>query len=68
MQAFYYTHHISSEQFIVETREAAPYTIQFKENTETIAIKPGQEQLSLTLKIDKHTDFNENIELALGKN
>ena len=67
MQAFYYTHHISSEQFIVETREAAPYTIQFKENTETIAIKPGQEQLSLTLKIDKHTDFNENIELALGK-
>ena len=68
MQAFYYTHHIQAAELVVDVAEPSPYRLSFNfDLDEEISFSMRDEVIPIKLLIDKNADFNEPIELMLGK-
>ena len=68
MQAFYYTHYIPAAELALDVTEASPYrmSVDFDINQE-LPITVNTETIPIKIKVDKNSDFNEPIELVLGK-
>lgn len=68
MQAFYYEHHIPAAELAVDVVEASPYRLSLTFDLEQEQmIAPNDESLPVKIVVDKNSDFNEPIELAIGK-
>ena len=68
MQAFYYTHYIPAAELALDVTEASPYrmSVDFDIHQE-LPITVNTETIPIKIKVDKNSDFNEPIELMLGK-
>lgn len=68
MQAFYYTHHIRAAELAVDVAEPLPYrmSVDFDIN-EARVFSLNDTVIPVKILIDKDPDFNEPIELMLGK-
>ena len=68
MQAFYYTHYIPAAELALDVTEASPYrmSVDFDIHQE-LPITVNTETIPIKIKVDKNSDFNEPIELVLGK-
>ena len=68
MQAFYYTHHIQAAELVVDVAESSPYRLSLNfDLDEEILFSMRDEVIPIKLLIDKNPDFNEPIELMLGR-
>ena len=68
MQAFYYTHHIQAAELVVDVAEPSPYRLSLNfDLDEEILFSMRDEVIPIKLLIDKNPDFNEPIELMLGR-
>ena len=68
MQAFYYEHHIPAAELAVDIVEASPYRLSLTfdlEEDQTFTL--NDEYIPIKVVVDKNPDFNEPIDLVLGK-
>ena len=68
MQAFYYEHHIPAAELAVDVVEASPYRMSLTfDLEEEQVITPNDEYIPVKIVVDKNPDFNEPIELMIGR-
>ncbi len=67
-QAFYYIHHIPAAELAVDVVEPSPYRMSLTfDLEEEQGFKLNDESIAVKIVVDKNADFNEPIELMLGK-
>ena len=68
MQAFYYEHHIPAAELAIDVIEPSPYRLSLDIDLEKeIEFSLNDETIPLKISVDKNPDFNEPIELLIGK-
>ncbi len=68
MQAFYYTHHIPAAELAVDMVKPSPYRISLGfDINEDILISLQDTIIPIKVLIDKDPNFNEPVDLVLGK-
>ena len=68
MQAFYYEHHIPAAELAIDVIEPSPYRMSLTIDLEQeIEFSLNDETIPLKIVVDKNADFNEPIELQIGK-
>ena len=68
MQAFYYEHHIPAAELAVNVVEPSPYRLTVAVDLEQeVEFSINDETIPLKIMVDKNPDFNEPIELLIGK-
>ncbi len=67
-QAFYYTHHIPAAELAVDVVEPSPYRMSLTfDINEAVMFSLNDESIPVKIVVDKDPNFNEPIELSLGK-
>ena len=68
MQAFYYEHHIPAAELAIDVVEQSPYRLSLSIDLEQeIEFSLNDETIPLKITVDKNADFNEPIELMIGR-
>lgn len=68
MQAFYYEHHIPAAELAVNVVEPSPYRLTVAVDLEQeVEFSINDDTIPLKIMVDKNPDFNEPIELLIGK-
>ena len=68
MQAFYYTHYIPAAELALDVTEPSPYRLSLDfDLEEELPVTVDAESIPIRILVDKNPDFNEPIELMLGK-
>ena len=68
MQAFYYTHYIPAAELAIDVTEPSPYRLSLDFDLEQeLPITVDSESVPVKILVDKNPDFNEPIELMIGK-
>jgi hypothetical protein len=68
MQAFYYTHYIPAAELALDVTEPSPYRLSLDfDLEEELPVTLDTESIPIRILVDKNPDFNEPIELMLGK-
>lgn len=68
MQAFYYTHHIPAAELSLDVAEASPYRMSLAfDINDPVTFTLNDSVIPIKVLIEKRADFDEPIELMLGK-
>ncbi|MBO7220770.1 MAG: hypothetical protein J6V21_06265 [Alistipes sp.] len=68
MQAFYYTHHIPAAELALDVAEPSPYRMSLAlDLNEPVTFTLNDSVIPIKVLIDKNADFDEPVELMLGK-
>jgi hypothetical protein len=68
MQAFYYTHHIPAAELALDVAEPSPYRMSVAlDLNEPVTFTLNDSVIPIKVLIDKNADFDEPVELMLGK-
>ena len=68
MQAFYYEHRIPASELAIDVTEPSPYRMSLDIDLEKeILVSLDAESFPIKVMVDKNADFNEPIDLMLGR-